>query len=295
MYEVGSAIGVDLGGTWMRATLVHADGRRPRIIRQETGKGRPSGAIVSDIAKLVREIQRSAGSDSLPIGMAVPTTLAADGSLDPCNNLPNMGGYQLGRVLGQRLEHRVHLENDANCYALGEWHAGAGQGCCLLVCLTLGTGIGLGIVYRGEILSGAHGRAGEIWRSPLNLSALSEEPGRLEQIVSGTGLEQLFTQRAGRRANGEEVAALARSNVPEARSVFAELGTTLGRAIRWISDLLDPDRIILGGAVAESMELFSAPMVEACACSPDLVVKSRLGDLAPLLGAARIALRCEGA
>jgi predicted NBD/HSP70 family sugar kinase len=227
------------------------------------------------------------------VGIAVPTTLDADDTLEPCFNLPTLGRFPLRRVAAEKLDREVRLENDANCYALGEWLFGAGRGARLLAGITLGTGIGVGLIRDGTILSGAHGRAGEIWRSPVHLNPADEAAGCLEDIASGMGLQKAYRARTGGWTDGERIAALARRGDAAASEVFAVFGRVLGSAIRWIVDLVDPDRIVLGGSVAGSMDLFAEELFRAAGCDPRMIVRGTTGEGAALFGAAALALEPE--
>jgi len=156
-------VGVDLGGTRIRAAAVSSTGTIDKFRQRPTQSDRPAMHIVEDVVELVQEV---APVGLAGIGVGVPTTLDERGCLRPCLNLPTFGSFNLGAELQTRLNTKVQLENDARCFTLGEWAWGAARGVRIAVGLTLGTSVGLGIVVDGVPFRGAHGDAGEIWRSP---------------------------------------------------------------------------------------------------------------------------------
>ena len=282
-------IGVDIGGTWMRAAAVHHDGDIGGMLRAPTERMRQPQDIIDSIVLLISQVDLTLEGKVSAVGIGVPTTIDEQGCLDPCPNLPTMTAYPLASVLRDRLSKPVFIENDASCFALGEWRFGAGRGAVLLVGITLGTGIGLGIVVNDQILRGAHGRAGEIWRSPANLESFEMPFRNVEACVSGSALEDLYVSTTGVRLTGDQIARLAEQGELSARLAFEHLGRVLGNTVLWISDLLDPDVVVLGGAVAASFRHFADPVAAVLYNRPIKVVISELGDSAALYGAAMIA------
>ena len=100
------------------------------------------------------------------------------------------------------------MENDAQCFALGEWYYGAAKGAGLLAGITLGTGLGLGIVVNGKLLRGAHGRAGEIWCSPANIEDCGKHSRNIESFVSGPALEEAYERKTGQHLQADKIALL---------------------------------------------------------------------------------------
>lgn len=284
-----TVIGVDIGGTQMRAAVVRQGGDIGNVLRVPTARAREPQQIVDDIVSLVSQAGSTTGREVSAVGIGVPTTIDEQGRLDPCPNLPTMTRFPLAGVLRNRLSKAVFIENDASCFALGEWRFGAGQGTTFLVGITLGTGIGLGVVADGWLLRGAHGRAGEIWRSPANLEAAGMPFRNVEACVSGSALEDLYEFATGARLSGEQIARLADKDDLPARSAFERLGIALGNTLLWISDLLDPEVIVLGGTVVASFRHFEDAVATVLGERKVSVVISELGDSAALYGAAMVA------
>jgi glucokinase len=282
-------IGVDIGGTWMRAAAVHYGVDIGGMLRAPTDRMRQPQDIVDSLVSLISQVDLTLEDKASAVGIGVPTTIDEQGCLDPCPNLPTMTAYPLASVLRDRLSKPVFIENDASCFALGEWRFGAGRGAALLVGITLGTGIGLGIVVGDRVLRGAHGRAGEIWRSPANLESFEIPFRNVEACVSGSALEDLYVSTTGVRLTGDQIARLADEGEPTARLAFGHFGRVLGNTVLWISDLLDPDVVVLGGAAVASFRHFAGPMAAVLDSRPIRVVTSELGDNAALYGAAMVA------
>lgn len=282
-------IGVDMGGTWMRAALVSPDGTCGRIRRVPTHRNRSPAVIAGDLAALARECLGAPGESGVAvaaIAVGVPTIPAPDGTLSPSDNLPTMSGFPLGPFIEKATGLGVAVFNDANCFAAGEWWMGEGKGTRTFCGVTLGTGIGMGLIVDGRLHTGHHGRAGEIWKSPF-------EGGCFEQAVCGQALEKRYAELSGRHSEGPNLATLARQGDVAARQAYAEFGAALGMGLCWVANTLDPECIAFGGSIAESFGFFKdslARALRADASGGDSVVlrQSVLGEKAALLGAARL-------
>lgn len=281
-------MGVDIGGSWIRSALFDGTYTPVRRNKRKTEGQRAAEKIVADIVRCIKCVTGRSDWPSAAIGIGVPTTIGEDGRLESCDNLPTMNRFPLRQALEERLDHNVIIENDANCFALGEWLFGAGRDSRLMVCVTLGTGVGLGIIHEGKIFRGASGRAGEVWRSPANLKATSDGNRSVESLVGGRALESAYFGICGEMKRGEEIAAIARQSDKVALGVFRSFGRHLGRLLRWLSDILDPDLLVLGGSVAKSADLFLKELIGVSALPEKKIRVSQLGDLAPLLGAAAL-------
>jgi predicted NBD/HSP70 family sugar kinase len=280
-------IGVDFGGTWIRAGLVNDTGGMLRTVRRPTNSNRPAEEIADDVLRAIEELDHAGVS---AIGVGVPTTLRNDLSLAPCPNLPTMSGFPLNQWLCDRSAIPVHLENDARCFGLAEWLWGVQHGVDILAAVTLGTSIGLAFVISGELLDGAHREAGEIWRSPVDLTTSSmTDFATVHDFLSGDWLSAAFRAATGDQASAEQVAQLATNENRAAQKVFADYGRTLGNTLAWVCNILDPDAIVIGGSISRSFSLFEKDLsarLPALHCKVELSV---LGDNAGILGAAAVA------
>ena len=284
------AVGVDLGGHKIAAALVE-DGRVIQRLSEGTS-GRDPETVVSQVAGAVR---RLGASCSCPVGVGIPGML--DGKRETALLLPNFPGWSgipLRRMLEARVGLPMALENDANCYAVGEGWGGAARGMSDYLLFTLGTGIGGGFVVNGKLLRGFHGIAGE----PGHLVVGAGEPcgcgatGHLEAISGADALE--------RRASSMGLQ-------PDLKYLWSRRGDSavaplwdrcldyLARGIASAVHLFDPQAVILGGGMSRGEGFMDAlrPRVLGYLASPfrkglDLRT-SVLGGDAPLVGAAFLA------
>jgi len=286
---MGQVISVDLGGTWMRAALVSSEGTCAEVVRVRTDHHRPGKAILADLLGIIDDIRSrnpGASADIKAVVSGIPTTLDEGGGLAPSENLPTLTGFPLARHLEQALHLPVMLLNDANCFTMGEWWQGMGKGARNFCGVTLGTGIGMGLVFAGKLYQGSHGCAGEIWKSPW-------ETGRLEQRACGQALEAAYEANSGNRLSGEDVARLAEQGDACAVKCYVEFGTALGRILAFVINLIDPEAVAIGGAMAASFAFFRESLMEAVmdgtvAGMRVRVAPSLLGERAALLGAGKI-------
>jgi predicted NBD/HSP70 family sugar kinase len=282
------AIAVDLGGTWIRAAAVSESGTIAPIHRRETVAARPHDQILADLLALVDDATGDVTAREGTVagaGIGIATVLDTTGRTVPCPTLPTLGNLHLGDLIGARAKIPAAVANDAACFALGEFWMGTGKGCANLCGITLGTGIGLGIVIDGRIYSGSHGFAGEIWATPVG-------DGCLEDHLSARAIEESYRRLSARELAGAEIAELAAAGDPEPVAAFLEFGRWLGTVVAFVANALDPDVIVVGGSIARSFEVFRQPVMEALGTttSPEAVRLecSSLGESAALLGAAKL-------
>ncbi len=228
--------------------------------------------------------------------MAIPGTL--DGGLIKNANSTWLNGKPFGTDLGEALARDVLLANDANCFALSEATDGAAAGCETVFGIILGTGVGGGVVVRGQVLGGAHGIAGEWGHNPLpGMSAeeLADAPdcycgrrGCIETWCSGPAVAAEFARRTGRVLSAADIAA---SDAPEAKAAVERLLDRLSRAIASVVNILDPGAIVLGGGLSNMDILYTElpGRVEAYSFTPgrpSRIVKNKHGDSSGVRGAA---------
>lgn len=261
--------GVDVGGTTVKLGLFNENGdlieNRELPSRTENG----GAAILPDIASAVAacaERRALADADLLGIGIGVPGPVAGDGTVNRCVNL-NWGVFNLHNALGALTGLPVKAGNDANCAALGEYWRGGGVGSESALFVTLGTGIGGGVILGGKVLNGAHGVGGEIGH--ITVSAPDKHPctcgkrGCIEQYASANGIVRVTRERL---AATEEPSCLREIENLTCKDVFsaAEGGDRfaaaaleqvfdyLGEALASACCVCDPERIILGGGVSKA-------------------------------------------
>jgi glucokinase len=286
------ALVADLGGTKIAVARVDAAGQMTHWLHAATP---PSGGsqVADAVADLLAELPRER---ACAVGVAVPGLARPDGTVW-APNLPGWTHMPVGRMLSNRLGLPVMLESDRNACVVGEAWKGRAQRSRDAVFVTVGTGIGAGIISGGQLLRGSSELAGCLGWLPVREKYLAayKTMGCLEYYAAGPGIT-----RAGRRAfrkavTPERIVALARGGDARARRVLADAGSALGVALAAVVDILNPEIIVVGGGMAAAGDLLLAPArrtmrpwAQPLACRQVRVVRSSLGRRAPLLGMAKI-------
>lgn len=287
-------IGVDFGGTAIKAGIVR-DGTVLRLVEVPTPRTEGPDRVLDAIASAVLELAPRPES----VGVAIP------GEVDPsglCWGLPNVPGFKgvaLGQGLSQRLRCPVAVENDATTAALGEYLYGHGSRYPSFLMITLGTGIGGGLVIGGQLYPGSNGFAGEIGH--VNIDASETAPvcgcgkrGCLETYSGTPALIRKFAELGGGEAHEiKEIAESARRGEKAGLETFRMMGLALGRALANIQNVLDLNALVFTGGISRSFDLIE-PLVReglrkySFAEPPAEVplVVSELGASAGVVGAA---------
>ena len=300
-------VGVDLGGTKCLAVALEGgtvvDERRVPTPEGET-------ALLDALADVATSV--GAGPDVLGVGVGVPGLVDRGGVLRFAPNLPGVVDLDIKAELERRLGGQVRVDNDATCAAWGERQAGAAQGYDDVILVTLGTGIGGGIVAGGALLRGANGFAGEVGHmvvDPDGPECPCGQRGCWERFASGSGLGRLGQRAAaeGRAAQvlalaggdpalvrGEHVTAAAAEGDLEAHAVLGELGWWVALGLANLANVFDPQAFVLGGGLVEAGDLLLGPvrtafgqlLTGASHRSAIAVVPATLGEHAGAIGAA---------
>jgi predicted NBD/HSP70 family sugar kinase len=282
-------VAIDLGGTWIRAGLVRESVGLIWNAKRLTKNNRSAEDILADIVSLAIEVRDHCPKKEIEaVGIGVPSTFSPEGGLDPCANLPSMGGFPLKHRLLKALRLPIFLENDAKCFTLGEWHFRRRADLHLLAGLTLGTSVGLGVVMDGVAYRGATGRSGEIWRSPVSIRPQGGANENLDSLLSGQALEDMFARASGSRIPGQEIFVLAERGNHLALATFKEYGLFLGRAMSWICDMLDPDLLVIGGAIAIAFAHILPGINDSSSLKNRKIVASERAEQSALQGAANM-------
>lgn len=292
-------LGVDLGGTKVRAAIADASGA---VLAEMTAATDARGGrnVVEQIAVLAGSLRNTAGAAADQIrATAVGSPGVPDqhsGTLALAPNVDGLAAVSLRDELAERLGHPVVLDNDVTAAAIGERQAGHARGCDDFVFIAVGTGIGMGIVSGGRLIRGAGGAAGEIGYLPLGadpFDPVNQRRGALEEATAGETVAERYRAATGRRASTREVFDLAAGGDAVAASVVAEHGRLLALAITAVTAVLDPALVVLGGGVGSRPELL-AP-VRSCLAElgkqPVEVRTTALGNRASVVGALTLALR----
>lgn len=291
MHTKDIAIGLDIGGTKMKCGIVDCGGNllsTPREIL--TNAQGPREKIVANILELLNESLSQVPSERL-VGIGIGCTGPLDintGTILKCNTLPTMHNYPLKHILELTTGRDVRMNNDANAMMLGEALWGVGKGRKSILGLTLGTGFGCAYVQEGHILIGSTSNAGEIWQAPYR-------DGHIEEYVSGTALSRMYRLITNKDLNGKEVAERARDGEKEALDVFRQFSDGLTFALAWTLNTVDPDLVVIGGSVVDSIDLFLPRVKEQLprylseeAANHIEIVPASLGDNAGFMGAAAL-------
>ncbi len=240
-------IGVDLGGTNARAGVV----RNQQLGNVSSIQINPNGSAEEVLDQLCGLIDRMKPRDVDGIGIGVPSVVDLEkGIVYDVQNIPSWQEVPLKSILEEKYSLPVLVNNDANCFALGEKHFGKGVGHQSLIGLIVGTGFAGGIIVDGKLYPGMNCGAGEFGMIPY-----------LESIYEHYCAGQFFTRHVGQ--TGAEVFRRAAEGDREAVKVFAEFGHHIGEGIKTILYAYDPETIILGGSVRKAFRFFKEPMWES--------------------------------
>lgn len=296
--DAACVVGVDLGGTKVRAAVSGLDGSIVAERNEATAESRDA-AVLDQIARLVSELADESTGRLLAVAVGTPGVVdPRDGCLRLVPNLPGLAGVAAATELEARLGLPVSVENDVNLAALGEHWQGSRAEVRDFVFIAVGTGIGMGVVLDGELRRGSRGAAGEVGFLLVGgdpLSRAAREQGALEHFASGPGTVRRYAERTGRRAEdltAEMVLTAAESGDAAAADVVDATGRALAEGMAAIVAVLDPALVVLGGGlgstevVRDAVRSWSQELMDA----PVPVELSTLGSRAAVVGALRTAL-----
>jgi glucokinase len=320
------SIGVDLGGTNLRIAAVNRDGQLLEKVTLEANAARGPDLVINDMCNAIHRVNAQYRRDGkfLGAGIGIPGVIDLDaGAVRKSANLPTFSGYPVRAEIERRLGASIYLDNDANFAALGEKWMGAGRSVANMAILTLGTGIGGGIVLNGKIFHGMNGMAGEFGHVPIHWDGPPcgcGSHGCAEQYASATAVMRMAREAiAGGRApalaeaadsgaefNAAAVFTLAMAGDKPAQAIFQKFGRALGFLLAGLLNSLNLDMFVIGGGVSSAWDAFAPAMFEElrtrslvyAATDParggtgkmTIIAKAELGGDAGLYGAARVPL-----
>ena len=294
-------LGVDLGGT--KTEIIALDDQGKTLLRRRVLT--PAGDYPATLA-MIKELVTGADAElgqRYPIGFGTPGSLSPiDGKMRNCNSTC-LNGQPLQDDLRKILRRPVALANDANCLALSEATDGAGAGAHTVFAVILGTGVGAGIVIRGEVLQGANGIAGEWGHNPLPWPRDEERPGALcycgrmgciETFLSGPGLKQDHFNVDLEHLEPQHIAVRAAAKDSACEATMHRYEDRLARALAHVINILDPEVIVLGGGLSNLTQLYeNVPRLWGQYVFSDTVstrlAPNRHGDSSGVRGAAWLA------
>ncbi len=286
-------MGVDFGGTKIKFGIVTATGK---IIGQPlTVATHPEREATAIVRTMIEGIEKNASDAGYRVNQLCGIGIGSPGPLDLNNgvilnppNLPTLHNFPLKQRLEDHFQLPVEINNDGNCFVLGEAYFGAAQNERYVCGVTLGTGFGCGIVLDRKIYAGATGTAAEVWCSPY-LDRTFEEYGSARQVT------RIFERLSATTLSAKDIYALAQQGHEPALATFAEYGRHLGCMLAIMVNLLDPDTMVVGGSVSHAWPFFHAQLIEhlhrninAAPRKHLKCVPATLGDDAGLLGAAAL-------
>jgi len=305
-------IGVDIGGTNIKIALVDTKGS---IIYSNTTPTRAEMGYEYTIGNIKQAIIDLAKETKIDISTIEAIGFGFPGQIDYKNGivrmLPNIPGWvnvPVAKIMEEEFKVPTRLDNDVRCAALGELNFGAGKGCENLVCITVGTGIGSGIILNGKLIRGASNAAGEIGHIKLTLhdgplcgcgdfgcfEAYASGPtivAMAREYIAG-GKSSKYKEMATEELSPYIVAQAALQGDVVAKRIYTKMGETIGVGLSSVVNLLNPEKIIIGGGVAEAGDILLEPIrktiakrampIQAAAVE---IVPAQLGNSAGVIGA----------
>lgn len=312
-------LGVDLGGTNLRCAVIDAEHNLLSRVATATNAREGADAVITRLADCMKDAMREAGVASTDVRAAcvgVPGPLNQRTGV--VHSTPNMPGWKmvpLADILSERSGVRTFIENDANCAGWGEYAAGAGRGCCHMMMVTLGTGIGGAIILNGRLHIGRDGTAGELGHvcivdggRPCGCGA----QGCVEAYASATAVVARFkdlldkgwkSPLSGKRdyLTSADIFQAASNGDPVALKIAEETGHYLGVLASDVAELLNPERCVISGGMIEAGDLLFGAIRKTCLERNEHpgrsmeIFPAQLGGNAGLVGAADQArIRGEG-
>ena len=242
-------VGIDLGGTKVNVGLIQGDQIIDKKYAKIPGGTKNEWDVINLIIELTKEIISNHKIEA--IGIGVPSILdRKKGIIYEVHNIPSWKKVLLGDILKKVFGIPVFLDNDANCFVLGQYHFGKGKGCANLVGITLGTGMGTGIITNNHLMGDANGGSGEFGMMPY-------KDGVIEDYSSGKFFKNIL------KIDGEVIFQNALMGDKNALEAYANYGYHLGYAIKTVLYALDPEKIILGGSIVHSAKFFDQGLRES--------------------------------
>lgn len=306
-------IGIDIGGTTVKIGLFQTNATLIDKWEIPTRKEENGRYILSDIAENIKEVLNKKNISLEEVqgaGVGVPGPVTSDGIVKSCVNL-GWGTFSVAKELEQLLQVPVKAANDANVAALGEMWNGGAKGYDNVILVTLGTGVGGGIIVDGKVVAGSHGAGGEIGHATVNPHETAPcncgKKGCLEQYASATGLIHSVKEaiantdipsvlREHSDFMAKEILDAAKEGDPLAKEEVEKFCRILGRALATFAVVADPEIIVIGGGVSKA-GTFLTDCVQTYfeeyafhACREVKIVLAELGNDAGIYGAAKLVI-----
>jgi len=260
--ETVSRLGVDVGGTKIAALVLDRQGEAVFTTRIDTP--RTYEAVIEAVRGVVETCAAACGGVA-SVGIGMPGSASPRTGLWRNCNMTFVNNRPFAAEMSKTLGRELRIENDANCFALSEAVGGAGSGHAVVYALTLGTGLGGGLVVDGRVRHGARAVAAEIGHLPIVVPEGTTPTrcycgglGCAELYVSGTGMARDHREVTGEALSSPEIIAAMQAGDPKARATFARMTDRLARLVGALSNVLDPDVVVLGGGLSNVEGLVAA-------------------------------------
>ena len=311
-------IGIDVGGTNVKIALVDDNGKIIYSNSVPTYAKMGYEYTVNNIKQAIKDLMKETNttpSDIEGIGFDFPGQVdCKTGVVKLAPNIPGWVNVPIAQMIEDEFHIPTRIDNDVRCAALGELKFGAGRGCENFICITVGTGIGSGIVINGKVVRGATNAAGELGHIKLQMNGGPicgcGDTGCLEAFASGPAIVAMAQEyiKGGKSTKFREMAAAeggeitpymvakaAEEGDPVAKRIFEIVGEYIGIGLTSVINLLNPERVIIGGGIAESGELLLGPIRKTIkeramvvAGNAVEIVPAQLGNSAGVIGASML-------
>jgi glucokinase len=261
----GIALGIDIGGTNTKFGLIHSDGRIIDHSKIETLAHEPFQKYLDRVETEVNRLISPYKNNVVGIGIGAPSASAVTGVMENPPNLQNWGTLPLKKLFQDRFHLPIFLDNDANICAVGEGQWGVAKGLKNFIVITLGTGVGTGIIVNGQMLTGSSGFAGEgghIIIHPEGRPCACGGVGHLEAYCSVKGIKQTYRELFHEETGFREMSANYFAGDPKAIKCVETTADHMGWGLATMTALFLPDLVVLGGGVSSLGDSF-AVLVEA--------------------------------
>ncbi len=305
-------IGVDVGGTNVKIALVDKDGS---IVYSNTTPTRAEMGYeytISNIKQAINELMKETKTDKNSIegiGFGFPGQIdCTEGIVRLLPNIPGWVNVPVSKIMEKEFGIPTKVDNDVRCAALGELAFGAGKGCQNLICITVGTGIGSGLIINGKLVRGADNAAGEIGHIKLQMHngpiCGCGDSGCLEAFASGPSIVAMaqeyilggkstkYRELANPEITPYIVAEAAKQGDKVALKIFERMGEYIGIGLASVVNLLNPEKIVIGGGVADAGDILFTPLINTLKkrampiqAKSVSVVPAQLGNAAGVIGA----------
>ncbi|MBR1425115.1 ROK family protein [bacterium] len=315
---MGKRIGIDVGGTNVKIALVDEKGKIIYSNSVPTYAKMGYEYTVNNIKQSIRDLMKETRTDEKSIeaiGFDFPGQIDyKNGIVKLAPNIPGWVNVPIAKMIEDEFHIPTKIDNDVRCAALGELKFGAGKGCENFVCITVGTGIGSGLVINGKLVRGASNAAGEIGHIKLQMKdgpiCGCGDTGCLEAFASGPSIVAMAQDyiKGGKSTKFRELAAVdggeitpyhvakaAEEGDPVAKRIFEIMGEYIGIGLTSVINLLNPEKVIVGGGVAECGDLLLEPIrrtikqrAMVVAGEAVQIVPAQLGNSAGVIGASML-------